>query len=167
MTNRKDFGPMSEKTNAVRLLEQHHIPYQTYAYDVKDGLIDGISVAHKTGKSEKEVFKTLVTQGASGDHYVFVIPVCAELDLKKAAKAAKEKYIEMIPAKDIVRITGYMKGGCSPVGMKKHFATFIDEDGILLETIIVSAGKIGLQMALEPQALLDFIGAQWFDLKKE
>ncbi len=158
---------MSEKTNALRLLDQHKIAYTTLTYGVEDGLTDGGSVAIKIGKNPEEVFKTLVTQGASGAYYVYVLAVNQELDLKKAAKVAHEKHIEMIHVKDIVKITGYQKGGCSPIGMKKQFTTFLDEDALLFEKIICSAGKIGLQMVIDPQAIEMMISIQTVDLKKE
>lgn len=139
---------MSEKTNAVRLCEAQGIAYHTTTYDTEDGAIDGRSVADKTGKAYEEVFKTLVTIGQSGTYYVFVVPVGEELDLKKAAKAVSEKFVEMIPVKDILKVTGYMKGGCSPIGMKKEYRTVIDETMILLEEITFSAGRIGMQVSL-------------------
>lgn len=139
---------MSEKTNAVRLCDVHGITYHTTTYETEDGALDGKSVAEKTGKAYEEVFKTLVTSGHSGANYVFVIPVCEELDLKKAAKAVNEKFVEMIPVKDILKVTGYMKGGCSPIGMKKDYRTVIDETVILLEDITFSAGRIGMQVTM-------------------
>lgn len=139
---------MSDKTNAIRLCDVHGVVYHTTAYDTEDGALDGKSVADKTGKSYEEVFKTLVTIGHSGEYYVFVVPVCEELDLKKAAKAVQEKYIEMIPMKDLLKVTGYIKGGCSPIGMKKEYRTVIDETLVLLEEITFSAGRIGLQVSM-------------------
>ncbi|WHY67041.1 Cys-tRNA(Pro) deacylase [Neobacillus sp. SuZ13] len=141
------------KTNAMRILDAKKVSYDMFTYDNKDGKIDGVSVAEKIGKNPKEVYKTLVAQGASKNIYVFVIPVAEELDLKKAAKAAGEKNIEMLPVKDIQKWTGYIRGGCSPIGMKKEYKTFIDEHAKGLEIIIVSAGKIGVQIALDPDQL--------------
>src|SRR5699024_7744532 len=115
---------------------------------------DGVSVAEKVGFPPEQVFKTLLTQGASGAYYVFVLPVAAELDLKKAARAAGEKNIVMAPARDLLKLTGYVHGGCSPLGMKKPFPTFLDENAILQETIVCSAGKIGSQIELAPDDLL-------------
>ncbi|MFP5114315.1 Cys-tRNA(Pro) deacylase [Bacillaceae bacterium C204] len=143
------------KTNAMRILDAKKIRYDMLTYDNKDGKIDGVSVAEKIGKDPKEVYKTLVAQGASKNVYVFVIPVLEELDLKKAAKAAGEKNIEMLPVKDIQKWTGYIRGGCSPIGMKKEYKTFIDEQAKLLDTIIVSGGKIGIQMVLDPVRLTE------------
>lgn len=143
------------KTNAMRILDAKKIRYDMLTYDNKDGKIDGVSVAEKIGKDPKEVYKTLVAQGASKNVYVFVIPVLEELDLKKAAKAAGEKNIEMLPVKDIQKWTGYIRGGCSPIGMKKEYKTFIDEQAKLLDTIIVSGGKIGVQMVLDPAQLTE------------
>lgn len=143
------------KTNAMRILDAKKIRYDMLTYDNKDGKIDGVSVAEKIGKDPKEVYKTLVAQGTSRNVYVFIIPVLEELDLKKAAKAAGEKNIEMLPVKDIQKWTGYIRGGCSPIGMKKEYKTFIDEEAKLLDTIIVSGGKIGVQMVLDPVQLTE------------
>lgn len=150
---------MSEKTNAARLLDIAGINYRLSSYDTEDGAIDGKSVAKKLGLSEDEIFKTLVAAGASSSIYVFVIPVSGELDLKKAAKASSEKYIEMLPQKDLFKVTGYFKGGCSPLGMKKHFPTFFDETLILLDTVVFNAGKTGFQLhvpVLELDKVLDY-----------
>jgi Cys-tRNA(Pro)/Cys-tRNA(Cys) deacylase len=154
------------KTNAMRLLDAKKISYAIMTYDNEDGKIDGISVARKVGKDPKQVYKTLVTQGNSRNLYVFVIPVQAELDLKKAAKAANEKKIEMIPVKDIQKWTGYIRGGCSPIGMKKQFQTFINESAAALETIVVSGGKIGLQVELRIEDLQEITEASMQDVIK-
>ncbi|MEG1501617.1 MAG: Cys-tRNA(Pro) deacylase [Clostridiales bacterium] len=145
---------MIHKTNALRFLDKEVVDYQIYEYSCDDNKIDGLAVAAKIGHDPLNVYKTLVTQGSSGGLFVFVIPVEEELDLKKAAKAAGEKNIAMLPVKDINKYTGYIRGGCSPVGMKKEYPTFIDENAQLLDFIIVSAGKIGLQMQLLPDDLL-------------
>ncbi|GHH98007.1 Cys-tRNA(Pro) deacylase [Neobacillus kokaensis] len=147
------------KTNAMRILDTHKIPYEILTYDNKDGKIDGVSVAEKIGREPKEVFKTLVAQGASKNVYVFVIPVEGELDMKKAAKAAGEKNMEMVPVKDIQKWTGYIRGGCSPVGMKKHYQTFIDESCLALQLMVVSAGKIGMQIVISPGQLKEVTAA--------
>ncbi|MBK5251736.1 MAG: Cys-tRNA(Pro) deacylase [Peptostreptococcaceae bacterium] len=144
----------NKKTNAMRLLEKEGIAFETISYENRDGKIDGVSVAAKIGRSPEYVFKTLVTEGSSGEHYVFVIPANEELNLKKAAKAAGEKKVQMIHVKDILGLTGYIRGGCSPIGMKKHFKTFIDESAGLLDKIVVSGGMIGLQMEIESKSLL-------------
>jgi Cys-tRNA(Pro)/Cys-tRNA(Cys) deacylase len=154
------------KTNAMRLLDQKKIAYTMHAYDNKDGKIDGVSVAGKINKDPKEVYKTLVAQGASKELYVFIIEVGAELDLKKAAKAAGEKKVEMLPVKDIQKYTGYIRGGCSPLGMKKLYATFIDSKAEQLETIVVSAGKIGYQIELAPSDLQQVINSRFVDVCK-
>ncbi|MFL6556542.1 MAG: Cys-tRNA(Pro) deacylase, partial [Bacillus sp. (in: firmicutes)] len=125
------------KTNAMRILDAKKVSYEMLTYDNKDGKIDGVSVAEKVGKDPKVVYKTLVAQGASKNVFVFVIPVAEELDLKKAAKAAGEKNIEMLPVKDIQKWTGYIRGGCSPIGMKKEYKTFIDESAGAINSIIV------------------------------
>lgn len=136
------------KTNAMRILDSKKIHYEMITYENNDGKIDGISVAHKIGKDPKAVYKTLVTQGNSRNLFVFVIPVEAELDLKKAARVAREKKVEMILVKDILKWTGYIRGGCSPIGMKKLYKTFIDDSASELEKIVVSGGKIGVQIEL-------------------
>lgn len=143
------------KTNAMRILEAKKVSYDMLTYDNKDGKIDGVSVAEKVGKDAKMVYKTLVAQGASRNILVFVIPVAEELDLKKAAKAAGEKNIEMLPVKDIQKWTGYIRGGCSPIGMKKEYKTFIDESSKSLDSIIVSGGRIGVQIGLDPIQLTE------------
>ena len=146
----------------MRILDQKKIQYKINEYDISDGKIDGISVAEKTGSEPEKVFKTLVTQGVSKSYYVFVIPVLEELDLKAGAKASNEKKIEMIPMKDLLKTTGYIKGGCSPIGMKKKFKTFIHNSAEKQETIMVSGGKQGLQIELSPQDLLEETEGIWF-----
>ena len=142
-----------KKTNAQRILEKEKILYTPHSYDASDGLIDGISVAEKIGKPAGNVFKTLVTKGASNAILVFVIPVDKELDLKLAAKAGGEKSLAMVAVKDITPLTGYVKGGCSPVGMKKLYPTYIDESAKSLSEMVVSAGAIGYQIELAPNDL--------------
>ena len=146
------------KTNAMRILETLKVPYTMHTYD-PGGEIDGISVAENLGQNKEQVFKTLVTKGRSGEHYVFVIPVAEELDLKAAAHSVSEKSVEMIHVKDIQKVTGYIRGGCSPLGMKKQFRTVIDESAKAQPTVIVSGGKIGFQMELTPEDLANSIGA--------
>lgn len=155
------------KTNAVRIAEAHNIPYELKTYDAPDGFLDGVSVAGQTGENPDTVFKTLVLIGHSKQYYVCVIPVACELDLKKAAGHFGEKKVEMIHAKDLTRVTGYIKGGCSPVGMKKLFPTAIHKSAEALCGFWVSGGKVGLQMNLPPKALADLIGAAFADLTKE
>ncbi|WLR55216.1 Cys-tRNA(Pro) deacylase [Mesobacillus subterraneus] len=154
------------KTNAMRILDTQKVPYEVLTYDSKDGKIDGVAVAGKIGHDASQVYKTLVAAGASKDLYVFVIPVEAELDLKKAAKEAGEKKVEMLPVKDIQKFTGYIRGGCSPIGMKKDYPTFLDESAQELETIIVSAGKIGFQVELAPDQLLNAAMGKYGQLTK-
>lgn len=151
------------KTNAMRILEKKKIPYKMYTYE-NDGNIDGVSVAKKLGQDVEAVYKTLVTVGKSGGYYVFVIPVEKELSLKKAAKAAGEKSVEMIHVKDINKVTGYIRGGCSPVGMKKLYPTFISDTASERETIIVSGGKIGFQVELSPKDLVEAVNAKFADI---
>ena len=155
-----------EKTNAVRLVEKAGVEYELHSYDVEDGKIDGVSVAEKTGKAVEMVYKTLVTVGQSKEHYVCVIPVAKELDLKKAAKFFGEKKVEMIHQKDLLPLTGYIHGGCSPVGMKKPFDTCIDESALDHDTICVSAGKVGLQMELNPEDIAMLASADFGDIAK-
>lgn len=154
------------KTNAMRLLDAENIHYSIDTYDVKDGKIDGVSVAKKVGKDPKVVYKTLVTQGHSGEHYVFVIPVEKELDLKKAAKSVGEKKVEMIHVKDIQKWTGYIRGGCSPIGMKKLYPTVIDASAADIDRIVVSGGKIGVQMILAVDDLKKAARAELIDVVK-
>lgn len=154
------------KTNAIRILDAKKIAYEVTTYENKDGKIDGVSVAEKIGRNPKEVFKTLVAQGTSKNIYVFVIPVEEELDLKKAAKSAGEKNVEMIPVKDIQKWTGYIRGGCSPVGMKKEYKTFLDKSSLALEAMVVSAGKIGVQMIVKPKDLAAVTNAETVELVK-
>jgi Cys-tRNA(Pro)/Cys-tRNA(Cys) deacylase len=152
------------KTNALRILETAGIAFNVHEYDSSDGKIDGISVAMKIGREPEMVFKTLVTTGKNAGFYVFVVPVECELDLKKAAAAAGEKYVEMIKARELEPLTGYVHGGCSPVGMKKAFPTFIEETAQTLETMIVSGGRIGLQAELAPEDLAAVTEGSFKDL---
>lgn len=142
------------KTNAIRLLDQQSVPYSLHEYNVVDGQIDGVSVANKIGQPVEMVFKTLVASAGPSKVYVFLIPVDKELDLKAAAKSAGEKKVELIPVKDLLGLTGYIRGGCSPLGMKKLFPTFIDLSAKSLDEMIVSAGKIGMQIQLKPTDLI-------------
>ena len=155
-----------QKTNAMRILDSKKIDYNTYSYECDKEHIDGISVAHQLNQDENMVFKTLVAQGASKNFYVFVIPGAESLDMKKAAKAAEEKNVEMIHVKDINKVTGYIRGGCSPVGMKKLYPTFVHESGKNLEKIIVSGGKIGLQIELKPEDLQKAVNFKYADIIK-
>lgn len=154
------------KTNAMRILDRENIKYNISTYENKDGKIDGVSVASKIGKNVEQVFKTLVLQGQSKEIYVFVIPVNEELDLKKSAKVAGEKKVEMIHVKDINKYTGYIRGGCSPIGMKKLYKTFIHNTAENLETIVVSGGKIGMQIELSPKDLTNIINGNFQDIIK-
>ena len=155
-----------EKTNVMRVLEQKSISYTAPTYP-EDGPVDGVSVANYLQQDVEQVFKTLVTKAASGNYYVFDIPVADNLDLKKAAKAVGEKSIAMIPQKELLPLTGYVHGGCSPVGMKKQFRTVFHETVELFDTICVSAGKIGAQVEVSPQALLDLLQAETADITVE
>lgn len=157
----------AHKTNAVRIVEANKIDYEMLTYDASGGFVDGVTVAKETGVEPERCFKTLVLEGSSREHFVCVIPVAEELDLKKAARHFGEKKIEMIHARDITKVTGYVKGGCSPVGMKKLFRTAIDRTAEDFEIIGVSGGKIGLQMMLPPGALAEIVGAEFADLTAE
>ena len=151
------------KTNVMRVLDSLKIPYVSHFYE-EDASLSGVEVAQLLGEEIDRVFKTLVTEGKSGQHYVFVIPVREELDLKKAAKVSGEKAIVMIKQKELLPLTGYVHGGCSPVGMKKPFPTFIDETAILYDRICVSGGKVGLNISVDPQRLADFLSAEFVPL---
>ncbi len=148
-----------EKTNAIRQFDRKKLEYQMHAYE---GVVSGVDVAATLGQKPEKVFKTLVTTGKSGEHYVFMIPVAEELDLKKAAKAVGEKSIAMLPQKELLPLTGYVHGGCSPVGMKKQFRTVIHESATQFETVFFSGGKIGLQIETDVESLSKII-----DLKYE
>ena len=152
------------KTNAMRMLEKEKVAYTFHEYPHDDGAIDGLAVAGKLGQDPARVFKTLVTQGASRAFYAFVIPVAAELDLKKAARAVGEKSVAMLHVADLLKTTGYIRGGCSPVGMKKRFVTVVDTSAENWPTIMVSAGRIGAQVELRPADLLAVTGAAWGEL---
>lgn len=156
----------TEKTNAMRVLDKKMIPYNVFTYDSQDGRIDGISVVQKIGKDPQLVYKTLVTQGNSGNIYVFVIPVESELDLKKAAKITGEKNVALVPPKDIQKLTGYVRGGCSPIGMTKRYPTFIDSSACQFEHIIVSGGKIGLLIELSVEDLQSITEATFHEVVK-
>ncbi|WP_058303645.1 Cys-tRNA(Pro) deacylase [Gorillibacterium timonense] len=154
------------KTNAMRMLDKAEVAYQLHSYDPEDGQIHGTAVAQKIGLPPEQVFKTLVAHHGNS-LFVFVIPVALELDLKKAAKAAGVKNIEMLPVKDLQKWTGYIRGGCSPVGMKKLYPTYLDSSADEQEKIAVSAGKIGFQLELAPQVLAEQVSAKFVDLTRE
>ena len=154
------------KTNAMRILDSNKVSYEVITYESNDGKIDGVSVAHKIGVDASHVFKTLVAQGTSKELYVFVIPVAEELNLKEAAIISGEKKVEMIPVKDILKHTGYIRGGCSPIGQKKEYKTFIHESAKKLDFIIVSAGKIGYQIKINPNDLINIVSGNYENLIK-
>jgi len=151
------------KTNAQRIVERANIPIKTYTYDA-DSFSDGVTVAEKIGKDPLQVFKTIVTKGSKGGYYVFVVPSPSTIDFKRAAKSVGEKNVELVKLDDLLKIAGYIRGGCSPVGMKKLFPTVIDESAILYDTITCSAGRRGLQMELDPNALAELIGAKFEEI---
>lgn len=158
---------MSEfKTNVMRILDKAGVEYISHEYPHGKDAVDGVSVADLLGQNPDCVFKTLVTKG-SGGYYVFVVPVAQELDLKKCAKSVNEKSVEMIHVKDINKITGYVRGGCSPIGMKKQFKTVYHITALEIPRIIVSAGKIGYQIDLKPQDLIAITNGQYADIIKD
>lgn len=154
------------KTNALRILDSLGVPYEATEFET-DGAVSGVEAASRLGVDESCVYKTLITVGKSGAHYVFVIPVAEELDLKKAAAAAGEKNVSMLLSRLLLPLTGYVHGGCSPVGMKKQFPTFIDESAVLLESIFVSGGRIGLQIKISPDDLAGAVEAKFTALCSE
>ena len=154
-----------EKTNVMRILEQKGIAFSAHTYEHEEGVaVDGVTVARSLGQDPECVFKTLVARGASQNIYVFVIPVADSLDVKKAARAVGERSIEMVQVKEINALTGYVRGGCSPVGMKKEYTTTFHETAEIVDTIMVSAGKIGYQVELAPADLIELVGGQLADL---
>ena len=154
------------KTNAMRIIESAGIAFTTHSYESDGKAVDGVTVAGKLGKSPDEIYKTLVTKGSARDPYVFVVPAAAELDLKKAAKAVGEKAVAMIPVADINKLTGYVRGGCSPVGMKKQYVTVIHTAARELPTITVSAGRSGRQVHLNADDLARLIDAKFADITR-
>lgn len=154
-----------EKTNVMRILEQKKVAYTPHFYPHKDGeRVDGGRIAAELGQDPAHVFKTLVTIGAGKGHYVFVIPVLEELELKKAAKAVGEKSLSLLPLKELTPVTGYVRGGCSPIGMKKRFVTCFHLSALEQETIIVSGGRLGAQVELAPRALAELVEGTFADL---
>ena len=152
-----------QKTNVMRLLDKEKIPYRHHCYADTDA-VSGLEVAAVLGQDIDRVFKTLVAVGRSGEHYVFVVPVSRELDLRKAAKTVNEKSVEMIKAKELLPLTGYIHGGCSPIGMKKRFTTVVDESAAGQDTIFVSAGKIGYQIEIKPDDLKKIVQFYYDDI---
>ena len=155
------------KTNVMRILDKAKIPYAPYYYATEDGKIDGVLVAQKMGQDPTTVFKTLVAISKTKELFVFIIPVARELDLKKAAMASAQKNMEMLPQSKLLPMTGYIHGGCSPVGMKKQYATFLDQSARDCPEISVSGGKVGAQVRLSPDALLQISKAVYADLTRE
>ena len=153
-----------EKTNVMRVLDQKKIPYTAHTYPVGGAAPDGVAVARMLGQDPDAVFKTLVAKGASGGYYVFPIPVAATLELKKAARAVGEKSVAMLPSRELLPLTGYVHGGCSPVGMKKRFPTVFHESCLKCETICVSAGKVGFQVEVRPEDLIALVDGTTADV---
>ena len=152
------------KTNVMRLLDAAKISYRAKEYDFDENDLSGLHAAEAIGAPAEQIFKTLVARGDKQGYLVFCIPVCCELDLKKAAKAAHDKKVELIHVKELLPLTGYIRGGCSPIGMKKHFPTFLDETAVLYDEIGVSGGMRGVQVLLNPEALCEYVGAELCDL---
>ncbi|MBR0226550.1 MAG: Cys-tRNA(Pro) deacylase [Thermoguttaceae bacterium] len=157
----------SAKTNVTRLLETAGIPYKTFEYEVDEDDLSGMHIAEQAGVDPACMFKTLVMKGEKNGHFVCCLPVCDELDLKKVAKAFGDKKCDLIPMKTLRDLTGYIRGGCSPIGMKKKFPTFIDETAILFDEIYVNAGMRGMMVVVEPNALIEFVDAKTVDLVKD
>lgn len=151
------------KTNAMRILESQKIPFEAHTYEC-DEFIDGIHIADMLNQPYEKMYKTLVTQGASKNYFVFVIPIDKELDMKKAARSVGEKSVAMLHVKDINQVTGYIRGGCTPIGMKKQYVTRIAKEAILQEKIIISGGKLGMQIELTPENLLKASCGEYADL---
>lgn len=154
------------KTNAMRALDVAEIEYDTSCYDVDESDLSGVHAAKSLGIEPEIMFKTLVTKSDKSETRVFLIPVAEELDLKKCAVASNDKRVELIPVKELLPLTGYVRGGCSPIGMKKKFPTFIDETAILFDKIYVSAGMRGVQIIINPNELKDFVKAKYCDITK-
>ena len=155
---------ITEKTNVMRILEQAGISYSTAAYEADENDLSGAHAAEELGIDPDIMYKTLVAKGEKRGSLVFCIPVLEELDLKKAAQAAGDKKVELLPLKELLPVTGYLRGGCSPIGMKKQFPTFIEETCLMYDTVYFSAGKRGRQIALAPDAMLSLISGQTADL---
>jgi len=153
-----------QKTNVMRLLDAARIEYEAFYYDTKDNRLDGVSVADKMGQNKDHVFKTLVTISQSGSLYVFVIPVQSELNLKKAAAAVKEKNVVMIPQKDLLPTTGYIHGGCSPIGMKKPYPVTVHSSAADLPKMVFSGGKVGTQVCMAPNDLIKMVNGKFADI---
>ena len=156
-------GKKELKTNAMRILDRYKIPYEYQTYEC-DEFVDGITIADQAGLPHDRVYKTLVTTGKSGIHYVFVIPIASELDLKKVARSAGEKSLEMLPVKELTSVTGYVRGGCTAIGMKKAFPTIINETARYLDYMYVSGGRLGMQLKLDPGDLKRAAGAEYADV---
>lgn len=156
-----------EKTNVMRILDQKKIKYNSYEYEHEDGVVDGLGVAEKLNEDPNKVFKTLVTVSKAKKYYVFVVPVAHDLDLKKCAKAVNEKSIEMLPLKELTPLTGYVRGGCSPIGMKKAFKTVVNDTALGFDTIIFSGGKIGVQVEVSPNDLSKLIQVSFADILED
>ena len=151
------------KTNAMRMLDRQKIAYTVNTYECED-FVDGVHIAQMLGQNEEQSYKTLVTKGKSGGYYVFVLPVARELDMKKAASAVGEKSVEMLHVKDINAVTGYIRGGCSPLGMKKQFPTVVDSSAESFDTIIISGGRLGSQIMLAPGDRVSACGGSFADI---
>lgn len=155
------------KTNAMRILDKSNIQYSIKEYPVDENDLSGVHVAKVLGMDERMLFKTLLLKGEKRGYLVCCIPVAEELDMKKAAKAAGDKSVAMLPLKDLTAVSGYLRGGCSPIGMKRQYPTFIDNTATAYDSIAISGGKRGGQIIIAPNSLSDFIGAEFCDLKQD
>jgi len=155
-----------QKTNAMRILEQKKLPHTVNYYECEE-FTDAVQIANMLGQDPEQTFKTLMCTGKSGEHYAFVMQGTAEMDLKKAAAAAGEKSIQLLPVKEILAVTGYIRGGCTAIGMKKDYPVFVDEMALLYDEIIVSGGKLGTQIMLSPQVLLEATNGKTADLQSD
>lgn len=155
------------KTNAMRILDKSNIPYSFREYPVDENDLSGVHVAKVLGMDDRMLFKTLLLKGEKRGYLVYCIPVAEELDMKKAAKAADDKSVTMLPLKDLTAVSGYLRGGCSPIGMKRQYPTFIDRTATAYDSIAISGGKRGVQIIIAPYSLSEFIGAEFCDLKQD
>ena len=160
---KKDVMAKEAKTNAMRMLDRKKVEYKAFPYEC-DEFIDGLHTAQKTGAPVEQSFKTLIVQGKSKEYYVVVIPIALEIDLKKAAKAVGEKSVELIHVKDITKVSGYVRGGCSPLGMKKQYPTIIHESALAYEEIYVSGGRIGTTLKLNPKELAEIVSGKFVEI---
>ncbi len=167
MSKKSENAGTSTKTNATRLLEAANVAFETVEYEVDESDLSGMHIAEQMGEAPEAIFKTLVMKGEKNGYFVCCLPVCDELDLKKVARAFGDKKVDLIPMKELKDLTGYIRGGCSPIGMKKKFPTLIDETAVLFDEILINAGMRGTMIRVEPNALIRFVDAKEADLVKD